>query len=155
MPKVNLALTSGLWLAHNHAGLTQNPMRRPRGMYTCGRHSFGTIDSPWECERNNPDSLDARLFPSVVLAVAPAVTMDEASSPSGVRVDEDHMITPERHLPTPGQNEHSPRRHTAAGTTAPRPHHHRHGEHSPTARQPHSNGLCSTGLGGGRSEVSA
>ena len=27
-----------------------------------------------------PDSLDARLFPSVVLAAAPAVTMDEASS---------------------------------------------------------------------------
>ena len=24
-----------------------------------------------------------------------------------------------------------------------RPHHHRRGEHSPTARQPHSNGLCS------------
>jgi len=38
------------------------------------------IDSPCECEHNNPDSLDARLFPSVVLAVAPAVTMDEASS---------------------------------------------------------------------------
>jgi len=38
------------------------------------------IDSPCECEHNNPDSLDARLFSSVVLAVAPAVTMDEASS---------------------------------------------------------------------------
>jgi len=34
----------------------------------------------------------------------------------------------------------SPQRHTAAGTAAP--HHRRHGEHSPTARQPHSNGLC-------------
>ena len=39
-----------------------------------------SIDSPCECEHNNPDLLDARLFPSVVLAVAPAVTMDEASS---------------------------------------------------------------------------
>jgi len=38
------------------------------------------IDSPCECEHNKSDSLDARLFPSVVLAVAPAVTMDEASS---------------------------------------------------------------------------
>ena len=38
------------------------------------------IDAPCECEHNNPDSLDARLFPSVVLAVTPAVTMDEASS---------------------------------------------------------------------------
>ena len=38
------------------------------------------IDLPCECEHNNPDSLDARLFPSVVLAVAPAVAMDEASS---------------------------------------------------------------------------
>ena len=38
------------------------------------------IDSPCECEHNNPDSLDARLFFTVVLAVAPAVTMDEASS---------------------------------------------------------------------------
>ena len=38
------------------------------------------IDSPCECEPNNPDSLDARLFFTVVLAVAPAVTMDEASS---------------------------------------------------------------------------
>jgi len=38
------------------------------------------IDSPCECEHNQPDSLGARLFPSVVSAVAPAVTMDEASS---------------------------------------------------------------------------
>jgi len=37
------------------------------------------IDSQCECEHNNPDSLDAQLLPSVVLAVAPAVTMDEAS----------------------------------------------------------------------------
>jgi len=36
--------------------------------------SWAPIDSPCECEPNNPDSLDARLFPSVVLAVAPAVT---------------------------------------------------------------------------------
>jgi len=39
-----------------------------------------SIDSPCECAHNNPDSLDSRLFPFVVLAVAPAVTMDEASS---------------------------------------------------------------------------
>jgi len=39
-----------------------------------------SMDSPCECEHNNPDSLDARLFPSVVLPVAPAVTMDEAFS---------------------------------------------------------------------------
>jgi len=38
----------------------------------------GAIDSPCECEHNNPDSLDARLFFTVMLAVAPAVTMDEA-----------------------------------------------------------------------------
>ena len=38
------------------------------------------IDSPCECEHNNPDSLDARLFFTVVLAIAPAVAMDEASS---------------------------------------------------------------------------
>ena len=44
-------------------------------------HKLSTaIDSPCECEHNNPDSLDAPLFPSVVSAVAPAVTMDEASS---------------------------------------------------------------------------
>ena len=43
------------------------------------RFGVGAMDSPCECEHNNPDSLDARLFPSVVLAVAPAVTMDEAS----------------------------------------------------------------------------
>jgi len=30
--------------------------------------------------KTHPDSLDARLFPFVVLAVAPAVTMDEATS---------------------------------------------------------------------------
>ena len=50
--------------------------------------SDGTpIDSPCECEHNNPDSLDARLFPSVVLAVAPAVTMEgnsHASRESGL-----------------------------------------------------------------------
>jgi len=40
-----------------------------------GRHNLrGAIDSPCECEHKNPDSLDARLFPSVVLAVAPAAT---------------------------------------------------------------------------------
>ena len=44
------------------------------------------IDSPCECEHNNPDSLDARLFFTVVLAVAPAVTMDEASSLSEASV---------------------------------------------------------------------
>jgi len=38
------------------------------------------IDSRCECEHNKPDSLDARLFFTMVLAVAPAVTMDEASS---------------------------------------------------------------------------
>jgi len=44
------------------------------------RKSIGVaIDSPCACEHNNPNSLDARLFPSVVLAVAPAVAMDEAS----------------------------------------------------------------------------
>jgi len=43
-------------------------------------HHGGAIDSPCECEHTNPDSLDARLFPSVVLAAAPAVTIDEASS---------------------------------------------------------------------------
>jgi len=36
---------------------------------------------------------------------------------------------------------HSPQQHTAAGTAAPS--HHRDGEHSPTARRPHSTGLCS------------
>jgi len=29
------------------------------------------------------------------------------------------MFTPESHLPTPGQREHSPQRYTAAGTAAP------------------------------------
>ena len=38
------------------------------------------MDSPCECEYNNPDSLDARLFLYVVSAVAPAVTMDGAFS---------------------------------------------------------------------------
>jgi len=39
------------------------------------------MNSPCECEYDNPDYfLDARLFRFVVLAVAPAVTMDEASS---------------------------------------------------------------------------
>jgi len=34
-----------------------------------------------------------------------------------------------------------------------RPNHRRHGEHSPTARQPHSNGLCSPPEGGPRPRV--
>ena len=42
--------------------------------------SYPSIDSPCECEHNNPYSQDARLFPSVGLAVAPAVTMEKASS---------------------------------------------------------------------------
>jgi len=41
---------------------------------------YPPIDSPCEYERNNLNSLDARPFPSVVLVVAPAVTVDEASS---------------------------------------------------------------------------
>jgi len=52
------------------------PCRKSRGMLSI------PIDSPCECEHTNPDSLDARLFPLVVFAVAPAVTMDEASSVS-------------------------------------------------------------------------
>jgi len=44
------------------------------------------IDSPCECEHNNPDSLDARLFFTVVLAVAPAVTMDEAGATANTTV---------------------------------------------------------------------
>jgi len=55
------------------------------------------IDSPCECEHNNPDSLDARLFFTVVLAVAPAVTIDEASSLSwylwAEREDASSMVT--------------------------------------------------------------
>jgi len=42
-----------------------------------------TIDSPCECAPNL-DSLDSQLFPSVMSAVAPAVTIDEASSLSGL-----------------------------------------------------------------------
>ena len=49
--------------------------------------------------------------------------------------DYDAMYTPERqaraHPPAAHHHRHS------------RPHHHRYGEHSPAARQPHSNGLCS------------
>jgi len=55
----------------------------------------GAIDSPCVCEHNNPDSLDSGLFPSVVLAVAPAVTMDEASSlsqPTRARVGHDTIL---------------------------------------------------------------
>jgi len=51
------------------------------------------------------------------------------------------VYNPERHLPTSGQ--HGP---TPSGTHRrwhSRPHHRRHGKHSPTARQPQSNGLCS------------
>jgi len=40
-------------------------------------HPCNAIDSPCECEHNKPDTIDARLFPSVVLAVAPAVISDE------------------------------------------------------------------------------
>ena len=42
----------------------------------------------------NPDSLDARLFPSEVLAVAPAVTMNEASSLSWYLDREDASCQP-------------------------------------------------------------
>ena len=42
------------------------------------------LPRPCGCEHNNPDSLDARLFPSVVLAVAPAVSMKEASALLGL-----------------------------------------------------------------------
>jgi len=59
------------------------------------RTTHEAIDSPCECEHNNPDSLDARLFFTVVLAVAPAVTMDEAASLSRYhdREDASSMVT--------------------------------------------------------------
>ena len=44
------------------------------------------------------------------------------------------MLTPERHLPRPGQHGQSLQRHTAAGTAAPTTA--EMGKHSPTARQP-------------------
>ena len=56
------------------------PCTRVRGKHDGGLFCSPAIDSPCECEHNNNDSLDARLFFTVVLAVAPAVTMDEASS---------------------------------------------------------------------------
>jgi len=46
--------------AFEHGPKTGVGSRRPKGREA--------IDSPCECEHNNPDSLDARLFPSVVLA---------------------------------------------------------------------------------------
>jgi len=53
----------------------------------CCDHGRSIFSVACECERNNPNSLDARLFLSVVLAVAPAVTTDEASSLSRVNVN--------------------------------------------------------------------
>ena len=64
-------------------------------MVFSGRCSVA-IDSPCECKHNNPDSLDARLFFTVVLAVAPPVTMDEASSLSLGRFETSPK--PRRHL---------------------------------------------------------
>jgi len=61
-------------------------LNRNRIPHSVPRSAYSTsIDSPCECEHNHPDSLDARLFFTVVLAVAPAVTMDEASSLSTCR----------------------------------------------------------------------
>jgi len=60
LPRVNQALQPGLDSAGHHC-------EDVKGVRVC------------ECEHNNPDSLDARLFPSV-LAVAPALTLDKASS---------------------------------------------------------------------------
>ena len=59
--------------------------------------SHPPIDSPCACEHNNPDSLDARLFFTVVLAVAPAVSMDEASSLSPLGCGRWYAPSP-RHL---------------------------------------------------------
>ena len=52
----------------------------------------------------------------------------------------DIFMPPER-PPHPGIARAQP--HEAHLRRHSRPHHHRNGEHSPTARQPHSNGLCS------------
>ena len=52
------------------------------------------IDSPFECEHSNLDSIDARLFPSMVLAVAPAVTRDGASSLSSERFATPSLVVP-------------------------------------------------------------
>jgi len=54
------------------------------------------------------------------------------------------LFTLERHPPTPGQREHSPQRRTTAGTAAPPP----QTRGTQSARQPHSNSLCSPLKGG-------
>ena len=62
----------------------------------------GAIVSPCEYEHHKPDSLAARLVPFVVLAVAPPVTMDEASSllpPLGILRK---WVYPPTHPPPPG-----------------------------------------------------
>jgi len=50
------------------------------------------------------------------------------------------LYAPERHLPTSGQHGPAPSG-TPPPAQPPPPPHRRHGEHSLTARQPHSNGL--------------
>ena len=70
----DLFITISSLCSHSHC---RSP---PKGRETLLRPRRPPIDSPCECEHNNLDSLDARLFSSVVLAVAPAVTMDAASS---------------------------------------------------------------------------
>jgi len=51
-----------------------------RSIAACETKTDLSRDFPCKCEHNNPDSLDSRLFHSVVLAVAPAVAVDDASS---------------------------------------------------------------------------
>ena len=57
---------------------------------------------------------------------------------SGRRMVSRKPLHPYPHPPPPT----SPTLTQAHTRVNPSPHHHRHGEHSPTARQPHSNGLC-------------
>ena len=78
---------AAIWNGPTACSLTRSremtPLKQSRRVHVSRPHTSTwkeAIDSPCECEHNNPDSLDARLFPSVALAVAPAVTMDEASS---------------------------------------------------------------------------
>jgi len=82
-------------------------------------------------ERVNPKG--AREQALTPQGAVPSPTTQTTTSNTTSSQHGDDLCTPERHLPTPGQRGHSPQRHTAAGSAAPTT---RHGEQSPTARQP-------------------
>jgi len=99
-----------------------------------------TLNSQSDHEHAHPPATSPSGTPRRVLSSIRRQTPDDLDSPSQPMMIDDDCLPPRDTSPHHDSTGTAP-----SGTPPPAqpPHHHRHGEHSPTARQAHSNSLCS------------